>query len=174
MQKFINLSWAAAPVEAGLGIRSSLFRSKSHSQKATVSDSLSSLFKKERPWANISRCCLQQSDDSESTFNKEWRDVSDSHFCSFTLKNKWFARKNCCLYCNMFLTFFTAFAILLFRSQKTSNSNEKPKNKFPTLRWWNSVISESADRPQQRHRRSAGRGRPYRWHVGSDQSLPSR
>ena len=49
----------------------------------------SSLFcSKERPWANFSRRSLQKSDNSESLFNKEWRECPEV-FYSNTARSQW-------------------------------------------------------------------------------------
>ena len=124
------------------------------------SDSLSSLFKKERLWGNWSRHSVQKSGDSESLFNMSDSLVFLKANCTFALllsRNEQFARIFCCCFhhvltvfhffspfyaqeritpvalCSVALFFKEQIAISLFCSHKTSNSLEKLKSEFLTL-----------------------------------------
>ena len=91
-----------------------LFRSFANRSpyRATVSDLLSSLFKKERPWANRSHYSLQKSDESQSLFNKEWREWFTRFFRAnptFTIKKRAIRLKKFLVF-TMFLTVFHCFS----------------------------------------------------------------
>ena len=76
--------------DSGLGIRAIALHSSAQNrspERATVSDSLLSKFKKEQPRANRSRHSLKKSSESDSLMEK-----SESLFRSYTHKNELFAQ----------------------------------------------------------------------------------
>ena len=110
--------------------RSSLFRSKSLFLKSNCERF--ALYRRVMR-ANWSRCSLKKSDVSD------WLVI-----CSFALK-----KRAICSIKFVFLTVFTlrsiphfqeGIAILLFRSQKTSDALEKTKSEFPTLQIWQYLL----------------------------------
>ena len=92
--------------------------------RATVSDSLSLLFKKERPLANRSCRSIQNSNCEQIALN----------FFKIRSGRSWQKsyRSN--------LLFFTSES--LFRSEKTSDSLEKTMSKLPTLLFLNKLIEK--------------------------------
>ena len=110
--------------------RSSLFRSKSLFLKSNCERF--ALYRRVMR-ANWSRCSLKKSDVSDSLV-----------ILSFALK-----KRAICSIKFVFLTVFTlrsiplfkeGIAILLFRSQKTSDALEKTKIEFPTLQIWQYLL----------------------------------
>ena len=126
----------------------------------TVSDSLLSLFKNERPWTNCSSRSLKKSDSEEIPLFSFYaqKQIAPVALCSvalFKLKRNGsksllshlekratvselflslFEKSDKCdLLFFMSEWLFCSFAFLLFCSQKTSNSLKKPLSEFPTL-----------------------------------------
>ena len=107
-------------------------------KRATMSQSLSSLFKKEQPWANHSHCSLQKIDRERITLVA----ILLMNQANRSQKNKQFSQKNAFFVFHCFspfknksdgsdLLFFKSKS--LFDSQKTSDSLKKPKSKYPHL-----------------------------------------
>ena len=73
----------------------------------SVSNSLSSLFKKEQLWANCSHCSLQKSDESKSLFNKESREW----FACFLRANQTFALQKWAIRWKKFIVFTISLTV---------------------------------------------------------------
>ena len=104
--------------------------------RATVSDLLSSLFTKEPPKANCSRCSLQKSHHERFTLFQEQIAIwlfskSEFLFRSFPRANHYFTLFQERIAISLF--FQEGISISLFRSQKTSDLLKKPMSKFPIL-----------------------------------------